>query len=260
MRISVILFLIAFGFYSCADKKSDTPPESAPKVEKESKFPESLEKIIEAHGGLSQWNSFKSLAFTVTKEEQSTHFKTELKTHKTFVENPSFKMGFDGNGNWFQSENNSFNKTVFEKQSRVLTATKMPFAVDQKGVFYTQRLDQTFQRNTYGVVHVGFGRESGKSSDVEYIIYYDKDTFKIAWLAQSVVENDRYKRKYWEFIKYHSFQTKNDLLFPEKVTVYSANENQPSSPLYSLTIENIELAEEAYEVTVFTAAEGSVFE
>ncbi len=259
MKVKVLLFFIAFGFFSCAEKKSNELPESAPETVNESEYPENLQKIFDAHGGLSLWESFGSLGFTIQKNEQTSSFKTNFEKSKFRVESINFKLGFDGRGSWSQDETTSFNESLYAEYSRILYGAAMPFMIVQDGAFYTQRLDQTISRVTYGVIHIGFGRGSGKSSDVEYVIYYDKETYQIVWLAQRVVEYGRYKRKYWEFIKYTSFQNISGLLLPEKWTLYEAEGNRPTKALYPLEIKEMVLSEDTFEDSVFEAPDGSEF-
>jgi hypothetical protein len=259
MNFKYLLLLLIFCCFSCAEKKTDKTPETINEVERGSSLPSELQKIVDAHGGLSLFQTFGSLELTLTQEGQSKSLKTNLKTEKTLIEGSDFTLGYDGKGNWTNDNSNSFNDSLYAASFKELYSATMPFLVVEDGDFYTVRLDEQLLRVNYGVIHIGFGRRSGKSPDDEYVIYYDKETHQIGWLAYRVVEKGRYTRRYWQFVNYTEFQTINGLLLPKKWTVYEAKGNRPSNKLYTLEVTELHLSEEPLSDSVFDAREGSEF-
>jgi hypothetical protein len=259
MNFKNLLFLLVFFCFSCAEKKTDESSKTTVDVKEESPFPAELQKIMDAHGGLTLFQSFGSLELTLTQEGQSKSYKTNLKTEKTLIEGSDFTLGYDGKGNWTNDNTTSFNESLYAASFKELYSATMPFLVVEDGDFYTVRLDEQLLRVNYGVIHIGFGRRSGKSPDDEYVIYYDKETHQIAWLAYRVVEKGRYTRRYWQFVNYTEFQTINGLLLPKKWTVYEAKGNRPSNKLYTLEVTELHLSEEPLSDSVFDAREGSEF-
>ncbi|MEM1002586.1 MAG: hypothetical protein AAGH46_08055, partial [Bacteroidota bacterium] len=79
MQRFILLFLIAFAFYSC---KNDhyTNQESTQTIQAKSRYPESLEKIFKAHGGLDQWNSMNGLVFGMERPNGTESTLTHLKS------------------------------------------------------------------------------------------------------------------------------------------------------------------------------------
>jgi hypothetical protein len=259
MNFKHLLFLILLCCFSCAEKKTDSPSKTSKEVVEESPFPTELQKILDAHGGLSLFQTFGSLELTLAKEGQSKSFKTNLKTDKTLIEGSDFTLGYDGKGNWTNDNTTAFNEFLYASSFKELYSATMPFLVVEDGDFYTVRLDELLFRVNYGVIHIGFGRRSGKSPDDEYVIYYDKETHQIAWLGYRVVEKGRYTRRYWQFVNYTSFQNINGLLLPKKWTLYEAKGNRPSNKQFSVEVTEYNLSEEPFPASVFEAPEGSVF-
>ena len=259
MNFKNLLFLLVFFCFSCAEKNTDESPKTTVDVKEESPFPNELQKIMDAHGGLSLFQTFGSLELALTQDGQSKSFKTNLKTEKTLIEGSVFTLGYDGKGNWTNDNTTTFNESLYTASFKELYSAMMPFLVVEDGDFYTVRLDEQLLRVNYGVIHIGFGRRSGKSPDDEYVIYYDKETHQIAWLAYRVVEKGRYTRRSWQFVNYTSFQNINGLLLPKKWTVYEAQENQPSNQLYTIEVTELNLSEEPFLDSFFDAPEGRVF-
>lgn len=259
MNFKYLLFLLIFCSFSCAEKKTDETPKTTKEVVEDSPFPSELQKIMDAHGGFSLFQSFGSLELALRKEGQSKSFKTNFKTEKTLIEGSDFTLGYDGKGNWTNDNTTAFNESLYTASFKELYSATMPFLVVEDGDFFTVRLDEQLFRVNYGVIHIGFGRSSGKSPDDEYVIYYDKETHQIAWLAYRVVEKGRYTRRYWQFVNYTSFQNINGLLLPKKWTVYEAQGNRPSNKLYTLEVTELHLSEDPFSDSVFDAPEGSVF-
>lgn len=259
MNFKYLLFLLIFCCFSCAEKKPDETPKITKEVVEDSPFPGELQKIIDAHGGLSLFQTFGLLELAFSQEGQSKSFKTNLKTEKTLIEGSDFTLGYDGKGNWTNDDTTAFNESLYTASFKELYSATMPFLVVEDGDFYTVRLDEQLFRANYGVIHIGFGRRSGKSPDDEYVIYYDKETHQIAWLAYRVVEMGRYKRKYWQFVNYTEFQNIEGLILPKKWTLYEAKGNRPSNKLYTLEVTELNLSEEPFPDSVFDVPEGSVF-
>lgn len=259
MNFKNVLFLLVFCCFSCAEKKTDESPKTTIIVKEESPFPAELQKIMDAHGGSSLFQTFESLELTLKHDTESKTFKTNLKTEKTLIEGSGFTLGYDGKGNWTNDNTTAFNELLYAASFKELYSATMPFLVVEDGDFYTVRLDEQLLRVNYGVIHIGFGRRSGKSPDDEYVIYYDKETHQIAWLAYRVVEKGRYTRRYWQFVNFSSFQNINGLLLPQKWAVYKAQGNRPSNQLYTVEVSELKLSKTAFSDSVFDAHAGSVF-
>ena len=85
----------------------------------------------------------------------------------------------------------------------------MPFIVSDPGTFYTPRNDTTLEFETYGTLHIGFRRSVGASPQDEYIIYYNKQTMEMVWLAYTVTYFSQKRSTDWHFIKYENWQDVN---------------------------------------------------
>ncbi len=259
IKLSIgLVFLIVF--LACSDKKGEnTTPVKEPsqnKIENLTAF----EKVLQAHGEKTIWKSQKSFSFTTEIPLENSQYQIALPERKMRIASTNFNAAHDGSNLWTQAENNQVDMNVFKRgYDRAYYLAAAPFSFIQEGAFYTQRLDEVLLRKTYGVIHIGFGRGSGKSSDDEYVIYFDKETHQIVWLGYTVVEQGRYKRKYWEFLNYTHFQDIEGLKLPEKGTLHKAEGDQPIKVLRTLNFSQMKLSEAPLEASTFEAPEGSEF-
>ncbi|WP_339611831.1 hypothetical protein, partial [uncultured Planktosalinus sp.] len=166
-----------------------------------------FDKIIKNYGGKEEWKTVNTLQFSCSFPFEKSIYKVDLPTKRMQIENNSFNAAFDGNSLWLQDSDNLINQQVFKRQfDLAFYIVAGPFAFLEEGTLFTQRLDEELMRKNYGVIHIGFGRGSGKSPDDEFVLYYDKETYRITWLGYTVVNYERYKSKRWEFIKFTSFE------------------------------------------------------
>jgi hypothetical protein len=64
------------------------------------RYPESLKKVFEAHGGLLHWKRKNSLAFKHGEERHP----MDLQTRMYRVDVPAYSLGFDGDKVWLHNQ------------------------------------------------------------------------------------------------------------------------------------------------------------
>ncbi|GGD90981.1 hypothetical protein [Planktosalinus lacus] len=260
MNIRISLLLVLFVFITCADQKTKQNINQQNITEQPTEPLPDFDKIIEAHGGKVQWNSANTFQFTTNFPFENSTYKVDLPNERIHIQNNDFTAAFDGKDLWLQDENKILDQQTFKRQfDLAYYIASGPFAFLQKGTLFTQRLDEEVMRKNYGVIHIGFGRGSGKSPDDEYVLYYDKETYKLAWFGYTVVNYGRYKSKRWEFVKYSSFQEVSGFEIPNSIEIFYGEKDMPSKLKRASTIENIEISDSVLPETLFEAPTESDF-
>lgn len=256
-NLVVLLFFVSFS--SCEEKPKEEQTTVTNSTEKPSRYPTVLQNIFEAHGGLNNWNSMNTLRFSFDASSTTETHTTDLKSRKAHIESSAYTMGFDGENTWIKDDNNNFDGNAKFYYNLMFYFYAMPFVISDPGVFYTERKDTTLDFQTYGTLHIGFVRSVGNSPNDEYIIYYNKKTFEMAWLGYTVTYFDNKRSTEWHFIKYKDWQTINGLKLPKTMVWYDTKNEKPQKPQRKVEFFDINISPEIANLSLFQAIEGAEF-
>jgi len=257
-RISFVLFSIFF-FYSCAENQKEERKSLENISPENSRYPAQLMAIFDAHGGLNPWQKMKALSFEMEKSSGNEVHTTDLQSRQAVVESDAFKLGYDGVGVWLEEKEGSFPGNPKFYYNLMFYFQAMPFIVSDPGAIYTVRKDTVIERKTYGVIHIGFGRNVGETPEDEYIIYFDKETNQMAWLGYTVTFFEKGKSNDWHYIKYDSWSEQQGLLLPEKMVWYSKNDKNDFESTNTVFFKNIDISETALDKVIFKSPERSAY-
>lgn len=255
----LVLLLLFVGFSSCEEKSEENQTTATNPNETSSRYPTVLQNIFKAHGGLNTWNSMNSLQFSFDKLDHVEIHTTDLKSRKAFIESSAYTIGFDGENAWIKDDNNKFNGNASFYYNLMFYFYTMPFVISDPGVFYTERKDTTLEFQTYGTLHIGFSRSVGASPQDEYIIFYNKKTFEMAWLGYTVTYFDRKRSTEWHFIKYDNWQTINGLKLPKTLIWYQTENDKPQNSINKVEFFDVSVTSETKNPSFFQPIEGSIF-
>ena len=244
MKKISILLLIAVITSSC---KTDVKKEPK-KVEK---YPEVLGKIIEKHGGIDLWRKSKTLSFNKGEEAHT----ADLNSRKTVIISPKYSMGYNGKDVWlFEKDSGSYNGNPKFYYNLYFYFYAMQFVLADDGIIYEDAESITFKGKEYPGIKVSYEANIGTSPDDNYIIYYNKDTFQMEWLAYTVTFRSKKPSDRYNIIRYNNWENVNGLRLPKSITWYKKEENgmplEPARPatefLYPL-LSDIKLDEKFFE-------------
>ena len=186
-------------------------------------YPENITSIFNAHGGLDQWNSYNGLSFTMKKPTGDEITITDLKDRRSYIETKDFKMGYNGTDTWLV-ENGDFKyegKPEFY-YNLMFYFYAMPFVLADDGITYENVAALEFEGKKYPGIKISYGSSVGASPEDEYILYYDTDTNKMAWLGYTVTYFTKAKSKDWHFIRYTNWQNVDGLILPKTLSWFKA--------------------------------------
>ena len=208
----ITIFVISF-FVACSSKE-ESPQEK-------------LNQIFETHGGLAEWRSAKTLTF---KKGEETH-TTDLQTRRGVINHSKYSMGFDGNSTWLDQDSTYFKGNVDFYYNLYFYFYAMPFVLGDNGILLEDAKSISFQNKDYKGIKVSYEANVGSSPDDNYILYFDEETNKMAWLAYTVTFKSQAPSDRYSMIKYDKWNNVNGLLLPEEIIWYKTDSiGNPTEP------------------------------
>lgn len=250
----MLLILLAACKQTPETKKEDIQTEGTSVISKT--YPENISKIFDAHGGLDTWNTMKSLEFTIKKPNGNEVTTTNLKNRKSLIEMPNHLIGFNGEDVWLKNKDTAVYKGNAKFYYNLMFYFyAMPFVLADDGIVYKDINPLEFDGKTYPGIKISYQSGVGESPEDEYILYYDSDTYKMAWLGYTVTYFSKEKSKEFHFIKYSNWQTVEGVLLPETLTWYNYENNLPTTKRNDLKFSGVVLSKEKPDSSLFEIPE-----
>jgi len=202
--------------------------EEAKKEVKTTNFPEEMEQVFTAHGGYDTWKAATLLSFRKGDEVHT----IDLQSRKTRISAANYSLGFDGSEVWLsQKDSTAFKSNKDFYHNLYFYFYAMPFVLSDDGIHYEKTEDLVFEGNHYPGYKISYGANVGSSPDDNYIIYYNKDTHQMEWLAYTVTFNSKAPSEKFSIIRYNDWHKVGDLLLPKSITWYQQDANGvPTKP------------------------------
>ena len=244
MKKLSILLIVAILAVSCK-------PETKSISKKAEKFPEVLGKIIQTHGGIDTWRAAKTLSFNKGEEAHT----ADLVSRKTIVISPKYSMGYNGKEVWlYEKDSGTYKGNPKFYHNLYFYFYAMPFVLADDGIIYEDAASITFKGREYPGIKISYEANVGTSPDDNYIIYYDKESLKMQWLAYTVTFNSKEPSEKYNLIRYNNWEDVNGLQLPKSITWYKKDEKgQPTEPARPATefiyplVSNIKLDDSFFE-------------
>lgn len=261
MKTLLKLLLITVLFTAC---KNETKTESTVIEDVKASdittsiYPENVTKVFNAHGGIDNWNSMRTLSFTMTKPNGKEVTTTNLKTRTERIETPTYAMGFDGETLWVnEKDGEAYKGNARFYKGLMMYFYAMPFILGDSGIIYEETTPLTFEGKIYPGILISYESGVGESPDDQYILYYDDTTGKMAWLAYTVTFGKDEKSTDFRYIRYDDWQTINGLILPKSISWYKYEDKVPTEKRNTLVFEDIQLANEAPDQSLFAKPESA---
>ncbi|MEW4922565.1 hypothetical protein [Algibacter sp. 2305UL17-15] len=256
---NLLFLLLIISMVSCKDAKKETTDYSKENLDvTTSIYPENISKVFDAHGGIDNWNKMQSLVFTIKKPNGNEVTTTDLKNRKSLIEMPKHTIGYNGKDVWLKNKDTAQYKGKPKFYYNLMFYFyAMPFIVGDDGIKYEASKPLEFEGQTYPGIKISYESGVGESPEDEYIVYYNKDSHKMEWLAYTVTYFSKEKSKEWHFIKYSNWQNVDGLIVPKTLTWYNVENNLPVSKRNDLEFINIRLSKEKPEASMFEAPVGA---
>jgi hypothetical protein len=198
------------------------------------------------------------MVFTMVKPDFDEITTTDLKNRKSLIEMPKHRIGYDGNAVWLHSKDT----TVYKGKPKfnynlMFYFYAMPFILADDGINYSDTEPLIFEGVTYPGIRISYNSGVGESPDDEYILYYDADTYKMAWLGYTVTFFAKEKAKEFHFINYSNWQNVDGLLLPETLSWYNYENNLPTTKRNDIQFKDIKVSSIKPLQAIFEIPEGA---
>jgi len=221
-------------------------------------YPQNFIKVLDAHGGTDLWDTKQSLKFTVEKPDGNEVTTTDLKSRKSFIDMPKHAIGYNGENVWLLNKDTiTYKGKPKFYYNLMFYFYAMPFVLADDGIMYGETEPLVFEGKSYPGIKIAYQAGVGESPDDEYRLYYDPETFQMAWLAYTVTFFSRKKGKEFHFIKYGSWQEVDGLLLPDTLSWYHYEDNKPTTKRNDLKFTQVELSEEILDQSIFEMPSGA---
>ena len=239
-----------------------TPDTSEKKVAIDmTKYPENLKKVFDAHGGLEQWKSMRTLEYTQVKPSGQEITTTDLKNRKALIASPDHAIGFDGQNPWLLNKSNAEYKG-YDPQfgyNLMFYFYTMPFILSDDGIKFSEAEALTFEGVTYPGIKISYDSGVGATPEDIYVLYYNANTFQMEWLGYTVNFVPGIDTKELHFRRYNEWQSVNGLILPKVITGYGFKDDKPTTPKAPNVFTNVKLTKTAPDQTLFVKPEKANF-
>jgi len=243
-----ILFLLALiAMTSCKETpKSENAESKVPEEnvsEKEKMYPENVNAIFEAHGGLKAWQSKRTLSYTMLKPDGNETQTIDLLTRKERIATPDFAMGYDGKDFWLADEKKAYKGDPIFYHNLMFYFYAMPFVLADDGINYGETEKLEFEGKAYPGIRISYDDGVGVSSKDEYFLHYDAATNQMAWLGYTVTYRSGEKSDNVKWIQYNDWHELNGLVLPKSMTWHKVEDRKPMGAASTRNFDNVDLTD-----------------
>ncbi len=253
--------LLLFSFFFLLNTCGDTAPKEATAPTIEKSVPDFFKTVLDAHGGLDQWNKMNTLKFSGSRSEPPTDYVVDLKTRKETIEiKGKYQMGNNGDKVWVSPARDSFpGKSPRFMKNLVFYFVAVPFVFADDGVILEELENRTVNEKEYEVIKATFGDGVGDAPEDQYLMYINPNTHIVDFLTYSVTYFDKTKATKYNALKY-DWKNVNGLLFPEKYIGYKWENDQLGEVRYESPFSNASFSEQKMDANTFEIPEGAYVE
>lgn len=243
------LFTIVFGVFliSCHTKPENQVKKSEQQIKEvgtqKNNLPKSLEKVLEAHGGLERYKTQNTLSFTLPKPDNPELHIIDLKHRKDRIETPKYDLGFDGEKVWTLAKEEAFSGNPEFYHNLMFYFFNMPFVLADKGIIYSHTNDLIVNEKNYPGIAIQFKDGVGASSKDQYYLHYDPNTYKMEWLGYTVTYRTGEVSDKVSWIHYKEWANVNHFLLPKAISWHKTEGGNIQEERNTVVFESITISE-----------------
>lgn len=260
-KLALVVFTLSV--FSCKDiSKKEQEVKISENDTSESvikKYPEALEKIFNAHGGLDSWQEYKTLSYEIPKEKNKEIHTIDLYSRMDVISIGGVEMGFDGSKVWLQNPENSYEGDPVFYHNLMFYFFAMPFVFGDDGINYGVAEALRFEGKLYPGISITYNRGVGTSPKDEYYLHYDPETYQMAWLGYTVTYRSGEDSDNIKWIRYNDWEKVEDVLLPRSISWFDYEGRTIKQKKNTVFFDNVNLSEESRPKEFYKKPEGGVF-
>lgn len=238
VRLGIAGFFL-LAFWACKDAPASSPntPEeigdTAP-AQVQSRYPEAFARALEAHGGLENYEKFRSLEFKLEnwpfgkKAPLTDLHRVDLQNRKVLIEGDKYRLGFDGDEVWVENPKALGTPADFYYATPYYFSL-VPFVFTDPGTILEDQGPVTFQNTLYQAVKVTYESGIGDTPEDYYVLYLDPESYEVKMMSYIVsfpaFRNGKQVQELEpHVIVYRDYQEVEGLKMPHSFAFYNWNE------------------------------------
>lgn len=257
-RVFTLFFLICC--LSCNNNTEETTTRKQSSADttltQANSYPDAFVKILDAHGGLENWLSQKTMVYEISKDSLKEIHTIDLALRKDNIITKDFELGFDGSNVWLKDKNGTYRGNPFFYHNLMFYFFAMPFVLADKGIVYEQIPAAILAGKNYPGIKMTFNTGVGESSGDEYLLYYDSASSKMQWLAYKATFGKNKNPENYNWIKY-DWKDVDGLILPSSIAWYSYENGAIGFMQNTINFENSSISRMAMPDTFYAKPEGS---
>ncbi len=269
MKKIIAVLLIALAFASCKNDKNsqetemdnskmsdslmnvDESTDKMAEAKARKVYPQALQNIFTAHGGLDRWKQMNNICFHMKGGDGEEVHTISLKNRRDKIEHKNWTIGNDGKGVWLLKNKVGYEGSPMFYNNLMFYFYAMPFVLADEGTVYKELPQTELDGKMYNAYQVTFDDGVGMSSKDEYRLYFNTQTNKMEWLAYTVTFGKTDKNEDFHFVKYDNWEEINGLLLPEKLTWWKVVDGKPKSERNDMHFKDVTITETVLDDSVF---------
>jgi len=252
MKKTIIVSLSIFFLISCKESSEKKDYGNEELNVTTSVYPETISKVFKAHGGIEAWNAKQSLYFEIEKDGQNEKTTTDLKSRRSLIDAETFMIGYDGSDVWLKEKDTATYKGNAKFYHNLMFYFyAMPFIVGDDGINYELVDALVHEGKEYPGIKISYEAGIGDSPDDEYVLYYNKETNNMAWLAYTVTFYSKEKSPNFRLIRYSEWQTIEGLQLPSTLQWHVYKEGVIGDVRSEVEFVEVSLSDESPDTDLF---------
>lgn len=257
------LILLLIGFFACKET-----PKTEVKMEIETEtvqeqmsryYPEALNAVFNAHGGLDTWKEQKTLVYDISKADDSETHTIDLINRKDKITTPNVIIGFDGQKVWLLDGENKYKGDPIFYHNLMFYFYAMPFVLADEGINYGETENIEFEGISYPGIRISYDSGVGTSPKDEYYLHYNPETFQMEWLGYTVTYRSGEKSDNVKWIRYDDWKDVKGVKLPKSITWHAYEIQQIKEASKTVNFENIALSRERKQKDFYEKPENAKY-
>jgi hypothetical protein len=216
-----------------------------------SSYPEALQKVFKAHGGLDNWKNKRTISFEIPKPDKTEKHTIDLYSRNEKIEMEGVSMGSHGADIWLLDEKKAYKGDAVFYHNLMFYFYAMPFVLSDDGINYSAAEAFEFEGTSYPGIRISYNEGVGVSSKDEYFVHYNPATFQMEWLGYTVTFRSGEKSENVKWIRYNNWMDVDGVLLPKSLTWYDYEGRVIKTPREPLNFENVTLSESTQQADFF---------
>ncbi|MGB3802119.1 MAG: hypothetical protein WA952_20020 [Lewinella sp.] len=269
-----LLSSLLLALWSCESNDTTTEtreadlPETEAAIEEETipanMAPEFVE-VLEAHGGLSNWNNAEGLSFLIQgfptgdgERTISDYHKVNLRNRYHQIEGEGYQIVSRGDTTWVTPDMQVTGIPPRLYQGASFYLMGMPFVFADQGLTITYAGEAEFGEETVDQFNVQVPDDMGDGGN-DYQLYTSPTTHQLQYATFSVNYPAVADMDLRQMVEFNEWQSIDGLVMPSVLVLYTAQgEITEGTPGSTISFERVALADNPFSEAVFGTPEGAI--